>query len=217
MENETVVYKQQDLERIEKLCADLRKVAAPVGPQHSWWDMLFEGQTLLESARHIFWDFVLDGENLCHGGSPRSTVDVGRWIAHAEAVLKSVRFDPRLSDKDAREGSLRELVRKALVNDIMAEPEFWAGWIEDQMTTDAAVEYLDLDRRTDAREIIERLGFDPREPEPAERLKREEEWLRAEYERLSGGCLCGHTESCRACDGTDARQRQVLEQRAKAL
>jgi len=38
---------------LTRLVAELRKVAQPVGPIHSWWDLIFDVEAVLKGRRSI--------------------------------------------------------------------------------------------------------------------------------------------------------------------
>lgn len=84
--------------------------------------------------------------------------------AHLYLVMKTERGEggAALNSPAPSESALREYVRKELSTEIAREPEFWAEWIENQMSLDSAVEFLDLGNRKDAEQVIADLGFDPR-------------------------------------------------------
>jgi len=59
--------------RITLLVRKMREIASPVGPMHAWWDMIFDGETLLKGGRPILnwteedWIKEAEGNLFKHG------------------------------------------------------------------------------------------------------------------------------------------------------
>lgn len=58
--------------KIEDLTRRMRSIAAPVGPMHSWWDVIFDMEAFVKGERTIV------------------TMSADGWIEHAEHLLSLV-------------------------------------------------------------------------------------------------------------------------------